>query len=88
MLAGKVKDGTDKLGITVNVELNLHLCFVASCAFEKMTQMYTEGHLISVITMVFQNCFYLFFLPVFTIMLGHYMEQPHGGKKGYLKNIY
>lgn len=35
MLAGKVKDGTDKLGITVNVELNLHLCFVASCAFER-----------------------------------------------------
>lgn len=85
MLAGKVKDGTDKLGIPVNVQLNLHMCFVASCAFERN---YTSVHLVPMTIMVFQNFFYLFFLPVFTIMLGHYMEQPYGIKKVYLKNIY
>lgn len=79
MLAGKVKDGTDKLEITVNVELSLYLW--QAMLLKEMTHIYTEGHSISVNTMVLQNLFYLFILPVFTIMLGHYMEQLYGGKK-------
>lgn len=44
MLAGKVKVGIDKLGITVNVELSLYLCFVERCV-SKRNDMNTEGYL-------------------------------------------
>lgn len=87
LLAGKAKDGADKLRVTANVELSLYLCFVASFVFERNYVTYVRRRLLkqkyelSVIIMVLQNLFYLFFLPVFTTLLGHYMEQPYGGKK-------
>lgn len=89
MLAWKVKNGTDKLGITVNVEVNLYLCFVASCVFER-NYTYVHRRLLNISDHNGTSEFVLpfFFLPVFTILLGHYMKQPYGDKNVYLKNIF
>lgn len=94
LLAGKAKDGADKLGVTANVELSLYLCFVASFVFERNYVTYVcrrllkQKYELSVIITVLQNLFYLFFLPVFTTLLGPYVEQPYGSKNVHLKNLF